>query len=420
MAFRRPPLRQLTPILSVLFFGVALWLMRGELADFRYRDVVHFLDALPRMRFFEALALTALGYLALTGYDALALRYSGIKLPYPKVAFASFTASSFSNTLGYPLFTGTPLRVRLYSGWGLSALDVTRVVTFSFLTFWLGVLTLAGVTFVVEPRAVEQVLHLQVWAARAVGGAILGLLVAYVLVNARLKRPLTFRGIELVLPGTELALAQIAIASLDWALAGAALYALVPDSWGIHFPSFLATFLLAQVAGLVSQVPGGLGVFESLMILLLPRELPRQQILGCLVAFRAIYYFCPLIASTVLLAAHEVIGRRAQLGRVARFFGRRAPSVVPQVLAATTFLGGAILLVSGATPAVGSRLSWLNALLPLPIIEVSHFVGSLAGVGLLFLAAGLQRRLDAAYQLTVILLGTGVVVSLLKGLDYEE
>ncbi len=420
MAFSRPSLRKLTPLLSVLFFGVALWLMRGELKEFRYRDVVQFLDALPRIRVFEALALTALGYLALTGYDALALRYSGIKLPYPKVAFASFTASSFSNTLGYPLFTGTPLRVRLYSAWGLSALDVTRVVTFSFLTFWLGVLTLAGITFVIEPSEVQQVLHLQVWAARTIGGAILGLLVAYVLVNARWKRPLSFRGIELVLPGTRLALGQIGIASLDWALAGAALYALVPDSWGIHFPSFLATFLLAQVAGLVSQVPGGLGVFESLMIFLLPPELPRQQILGCLVAFRAIYYFCPLIASTVLLAVHEVSGRREQLGKVARFFGRRAPSIVPQVFAATTFLGGAILLISGATPAVGSRLSWLNALLPLPVIEVSHFVGSLAGVGLLFLAAGLQRRLDAAYQLAVILLGTGIVVSLLKGLDYEE
>ncbi|HZF12203.1 MAG TPA: bifunctional lysylphosphatidylglycerol flippase/synthetase MprF [Thermoanaerobaculia bacterium] len=420
MAAARPSLRKLAPVFSILFFGVALWLMRGELQDFRYREVVDFLDALPRVRLFEAFALTALGYLALTGYDTLALRYSGIKLPYPKVAFASFTASSFSNTLGYPLFTGTPLRVRLYSGWGLSALDVTRVVTFSFLTFWLGVLTLAGVTFVIEPHAVEQVLHLQVWAARALGGAFLGLLAGYVVFNSRRKRPLAFRGVELVLPGPELALGQIVIASFDWALAGAALYALVPDSWGINFPSFLAIFLLAQVAGLVSQVPGGLGVFESLMILLLPNELPRQQILGCLVAFRAIYYFCPLIASTVLLAAHEVMGRREQLGRVARFFGRRAPSVVPQVLAATTFLGGAILLISGSTPAVGSRLSWLNALLPLPVIEVSHFVGSLAGVGLLFLAAGLQRRLDAAYQLTVILLGTGIVVSLLKGLDYEE
>ncbi|HTQ81045.1 MAG TPA: bifunctional lysylphosphatidylglycerol flippase/synthetase MprF, partial [Thermoanaerobaculia bacterium] len=233
-------------------------------------------------------------------------------------------------------------------------------------------------------------------------------------------RPLTLFGIELALPGPRLALSQIAIASLDWSLAGAALYALVPDSWGIDFPSFLAIFLFAQVAGLVSQVPGGLGVFETLMIFLLPPELKRQEILGCLVAFRAIYYFCPLIASTVLLGAHEVVTRREQLGRVARFFGRRAPSVVPQVLAATTFLGGAILLVSGATPAVGSRLAWLNALLPLPIIEVSHFVGSLAGVGLLFLAAGLQRRLDAAYQLAVILLATGIVVSLLKGLDYEE
>src|SRR5262249_21282582 len=242
--------------LSVLFFGLALWLMRRGLQGFRYPDVVHFLDALPPVRLFEAFALTGLGYLALTRYDMLSLRYNGIRLPHPHVAFASLTCCSFSNTLGYPLFTGTPLRVRLYSGWGLSALDVTRVVTFSFLTFWLGVLTLAGVTFVAEPAAVEQVLHLQVWAARALGGAFLGLLAGYVVFNGRRTRPLALRGVELVLPGTELALGQIVVASFDWALAGAALYALVPDSWGIDFPSFLAIFLLAQVAGLVSQVPG--------------------------------------------------------------------------------------------------------------------------------------------------------------------
>ena len=109
-----------------------------------------------------------------------------------------------------------------------------------------------------------------------------------------------------------------------------------------------------------------------------------------------------------------------QLGRVARFFGKRAPSVVPPVLAATTFLGGAILLISGATPAVHSRLAWLNALLPLPVIELSHFLGSIAGVALLVLARGLQRRLDAAYHLTVIVLASSIVFQLFKGADYEE
>ncbi|HXO22854.1 MAG TPA: bifunctional lysylphosphatidylglycerol flippase/synthetase MprF [Thermoanaerobaculia bacterium] len=420
MELNRATLRKLAPLLSLAFFAVALWLLRGELRGFRYRDVRFYLDGLPGIRVLEAMGLTLAGYLALTCYDVLALRYSRISLPYPKIALASFTASSFSNTLGYPLFTGTPLRVRLYSSWGLSALDVTRVVTFSFVTFWLGFLALSGVTFVLEPPTVPASLHLPMASARPVGVLFLALLAGYLILNLVRRRPIVVGGMELVLPGPALAFLQAAVASLDWLLAGAVLYALVPLSWGIDFPAFLAIFLFAQVVGLLSQVPGGLGVFETVMVLLLPHDLPRPEVMGSLIAFRAIYYFCPLIVSTVLLAVNEVVERRHQLGRVARFFGKRAPSVVPPVLAATTFLGGAILLISGATPAVHTRLAWLSALLPLPVIELSHFLGSVAGVGLLFLATGLQRRLDAAYQLAVILLATGIVVSLLKGLDYEE
>jgi phosphatidylglycerol lysyltransferase len=420
MALDRARLRRLAPFASVAFFAVALWLLHNEVRGFRYKDVLLFLQSLPRHRVIEALGLTIAGYLALSGYDALALRYSKISLPYGKIVLASFTASSFSNTLGYPLFTGTPLRVRLYSGWGLTALDVTRVVTFSFVTFWLGFLALSGLTFVAEPLAIPASLHLPLHTARPIGVLFLALLAAYLAANFVRRKPFHIGGVELVMPGPALAFAQVAIASLDWFLAGAVLYALVPSSWGIDFPAFLSIFLFAQVVGLVSQVPGGLGVFETVMVLLLPRDLPRHEVLGSLIAFRAIYYFCPLILSTVLLAVNEAVARREQLGRVARFFGKRAPSVVPPVLAATTFLGGSILLISGATPAVHSRLDWLNALLPLPVIELSHFLGSLVGVALLFLATGLQRRLDAAYQLAVILLGTGIVVSLLKGLDYEE
>jgi len=100
--------------------------------------------------------------------------------------------------------------------------------------------------------------------------------------------------------------------------------------------------------------------------------------------------------------------------------GRGWPAVVPQLLAVSTFVGGVILLVSGATPAVSFRLAWLNAFLPLPIIEASHFLGSLAGIGLLLLARGLQRRLDAAYVAAAALLAVGILASLGKGFDWEE
>jgi phosphatidylglycerol lysyltransferase len=121
-----------------------------------------------------------------------------------------------------------------------------------------------------------------------------------------------------------------------------------------------------------------------------------------------------------MLGAHEILEKKERIGWVFKIFGHWVPSLVPQGLAISTFISGVILLFSGALPGVGGRLTWLKDFLPLPVIEVSHFLGSLAGVGLLLLARGIQRRLDAAYILTMILLSAGIIFSLLKGLDYEE
>lgn len=417
---KKIPLSKLTSLLSLVFFGLALWLLHRELHDFRYKDIVLFFHNLPADRVAMALAFTALSYLALTGYDALALRYIGKRIHYWKIALASFAGYAFSNTLGLPLFTGTPLRARLYSGWGMTAIDITRVVLFSYITFWLGFVGLSGAAFLLEPIAVPSLLHLPMASARPVGALFLGLVAAFLALSFLRKRPFVFKGMELAVPRPAMAAAQIAIASLDWAFAATVLYALLPSQWNITFVHFLGVFLFAQVAGLLSHVPGGLGVFETMMVLLLPRELPRADLLAAMVAFRGVYYFLPLLIAAVSLGAHEVVRRREQVGRIARAVGGRAPDVVPQILAVTTFLGGAILLVSGATPEVHARLSWLEDVLPLPIIEFSHFLGSLVGAALLFLAIGLQRRLDAAYQLTLVMLGSGILFSLAKGLDWEE
>ena len=132
------------------------------------------------------------------------------------------------------------------------------------------------------------------------------------------------------------------------------------------------------------------------------------------------YYLLPLAIAVFLLGAHELFQRKEHVKRFARTLGRWVPILTPQLLALSTFLGGAILLFSGATPAEHSRLAWLSDFLPLPVIELSHFLGSLVGIGLLLLARGLQQRLDVAYHLTVILLFAGIFFSLLKGFDYEE
>ena len=102
------------------------------------------------------------------------------------------------------------------------------------------------------------------------------------------------------------------------------------------------------------------------------------------------------------------------------FVDRWLPALLPQILSVATFVAGVILIVSGATPAIRSRVTALDAVLPLGVIELSHFAASLAGAALIILAWAIKRRLDAAYTLTIATLGIGVVASLLKGLDWEE
>lgn len=404
--------------LGVALFGVAVWILHHELSSFRYADLAREIRALASGRIALALGLTALSYTALTGYDGLALRYVGHPLPHRRVAFASFVGYAVSHTLGFPLLTGAPLRFRLYSRWGVPALDIARIVAFYTTTFWLGLLAVGGVAFLLDPLATPAFLHAPVATLRPVGGLMLLLLGGYLASSLAHRRELRVRGVQVVIPEPRLALAQVALASLDWLLATGVLYALLPRGV-LSYPAFVTVFVLAQVAGLVSHVPGGLGVFESVLLLFLTPGVEAPELVGILVVYRAIYYLVPLTVAALSLAVFEARALRSRFAPAAPV-AEWVASLVPQTMAALVFLGGVILLVSGATPASGGRLAWLDRLLPLAVIELSHLLASVAGVGLLLLARGLQLRLNAAFHVAAALLASGIVFSLFKGLDYEE
>ena len=153
--------------------------------------------------------------------------------------------------------------------------------------------------------------------------------------------------------------------------------------------------VVAQMLAVVSHVPGGVGVFESAMVLLLKPFLTAGQVLPALVLYRAIYYLLPLAIALVILLVDEVRQRVGQAARARAVFGALAQEVTPRVLAIFTFLAGAVLLFSGATPAAEGRLDWLADVLPLPMIEASHFLGSVVGVVLLLISQGVARRLES-------------------------
>jgi len=415
-----PAIRRFAPFVSLAVFVLALWALHREFAHLHLRDVMAKIAALPTASIVAAIGLTMASYLVLTGYDALSLRFIGKRLQIRRSALASFLGYAVSQNVGLTLVSGAPIRFRLYSAWGLSAVEIATVVAFNGLTFWLGLLTVGGVAFTTVGGAVPSQLHVPLTSLRPVGVLFLAVILGYLAACAWIRRPLRIHRWEFEPPPFRVALLQLAVSSADWALSASVLWVLLSSVVNVGFLHFLAVFLLAQLLGLVSQIPAGLGVFETVVVSLLPTDGAGAALLGALVAYRLVYYLFPLVVAVGLLLAYELAQRRKQVTAVYRAIGTGLSLVAPGVLSVTTFLAGAALLVSGVTPAVQGRLRWLADVLPLAALEISHFLGSIAGVLLLILAWGLRRKLESAYYLTLAVLASGVVFSLLKGADYEE
>ena len=412
-------LHKVGPFIGLVLFAVALIYLDRELHHYDFHEVFRHLARLPLYKILLAILMTIASYFALTGYDVLGFRYIGRKMPYPKIAKAAFIGYTFSNNIGFSLITGGSLRYRIYSSWGLSGIEITEIVAFCGLTLWTGFLTLSGLAFTFAPPSVPGTLHMSPSIITFLGILFMAGIIGYAAGGFVIKRKLTIRNWSIHFPSVSIIFRQIAVASFDWIMAASVLYVLLPSS-DVNYVAFLSVFLLAQVAGIISQIPGGLGVFESIMVLFLSSTLTPTQVLSALIAYRGIYYILPFITASIMLGYQEMMTGRERITQVSRRLTGWIPKVIPQVLAFSVFIGGVILLFSGATPGELPRLRWLRHFVPLPVIELSHFLGSLAGIWLLILARGLQRRLDAAYHIALLLLLAGMAFSLLKGFDYEE
>ena len=385
---------------ALVLFLVALEVLRRELHAVTWQALSAGVFETPRWLLASAMLLTAANYAVLTGYDFLALASIGCRFPRLRVGVTSFLAYAVANSVGFAMLSGTSIRYRFYSRWGISGEQFSQVVISYSVTFWLGLLALAPLTSPIG------------WAAFAVS-------VAYVALAALRTRPLHVKGFQLPLPSGPLATLQVLLSAADWVLAGAVLYVLLPPS-GASFATVLGAFLTAQTLGLIAHVPGGVGVFEGVIVLLLKPYLTSMQLAPALIVYRVIYYLAPLSLALVVLAISEVRRQTGHAARLTASIGRLAEQLTPRVLAVVTFGAGVILLCSGATPAAAHRLALLDRVVPLGVIETSHIIGSVAGAVLLLLSQGLSRRLDAAYYLTTIAVGAGMIASLLKGADYEE
>ena len=413
-------LRRLTPLLVLALLGAAALLLHRELSAYHYEDLRRAVRALRARQIELAVGLTALSYLILTAYDALALRYLGRPLSYRRTALASFLGYAFAHNIGFSVLGGAAPRYRLYASWGLPPGEIGLLIGFTAATFWVGVCAVAGTALVFDPVTLAGRIGLSATVGRAAGGVLLAVALLAVIVPLVWRRPLTLRGWTVPPPRPGIAAAQLLVGIVDWLVAAAVLFVLLPTGLHLTFAHFAALFVVAQVAGVSSHVPGGLGVFETIILLALAPRGHSPSLVGALLVYRLIYYLLPLVVATLLLVVFEVRQRGARLAAAGAVAGRWVSEMAPQVMAVLIFASGALLLFSGAGRRHVSRLDMLSDVLPVSVVEASHFLASLAGLGLILLASGLQRRLDAAYHLAVALLTAGAVLALLKGFDYEE
>jgi len=292
--------------ISLSILAVALFTLYVLLRDVDVARVVAALKAQSIESIAMASAFVVAGYVTLTFYDVFALRTIGRhKVPYSVAALASFTSVTIGHSLGAAVVTGGLIRLRIYSVWGLTVVDIAKIAFVTGMTFWLGNALLLGGAMAYAPEAATAVDHLPSWINRAFG--LLGLLsiACYLIWLAPQPRAVGRSGWRIVLPNLRFTLLQIGIGALDLSLITLAMYVLLPSAPIVGLPTVLVIFLTATLLGTVSHAPGGLGVIEATMLIGLA-QFQREELLAALLTFRALYFVLPLFLASLSLGLREL------------------------------------------------------------------------------------------------------------------
>ena len=393
----------------MLLFG-AIYVVQREFRHLKVADIKAAVGAIPQTALLIAAGWTVLSYGVLTFYDRLGTIYAGHKVRYRRVAFASFCAYALSHNLGFAAVSGAAVRYRLYSHWGLSPVQIAKVVGFCSLTFGLGGLVLGGCILFFEPLSVPFFSSfLPLWAFYAIGALMWALVATYVTVS-KIAGTIRIRGHEINLPRWRMAILQVALASLDVAVTAAIFYALIPPTPGLTYLRFLACYLASYSAGLVANLPGGLGVFDTAMLLGLEPYLPAPVVLGGILVFRLYYYVIPLFLAGTMFAGNEVLVRggaflkTGSLARAAASVGRISePDFAVGAATGAVAMCGALLLSLGV---LDDRpdFSWIDPDFADVAAGAGQFIPSLIGAALMVLAVGLSQRVTLAWGATIALL----------------
>jgi uncharacterized membrane protein YbhN (UPF0104 family) len=278
-----------------------------EFGRYTISDIADKKGAIPLSRFLMAVVFTFLAYANLTLYDLISSLHLGVKKGYGRTALVSFIAYTFSKNIGFTFLSGTSVRFRMYGKWKVGSGKILGIIVLNYLTFWLGFFALAGVVFTLWYPLTQAVIRVPFNSLQILGAVAIAIYCLYLFIVIIRKKPFRFRNLRFSLPGKTFTLSQTAISTMDWLLSAGVLYFLLPP---VQYIPILAVFLLSQFAGLSSQVPGGLGVFEAMTLVILSPSLEADVLIAALLLYRVIFYLIPFLVALILFALEEFLWSR--------------------------------------------------------------------------------------------------------------
>ena len=401
-------------IFGVALLAGAIYVVQREFRTLSLAQVQHAMGAIPHHALWFAGGFTILAYAVLAIYDKLGSIYAGKPASWGRSLTASFCGYSLAHNLGFAAVSGAAVRFRFYSAWGYTPVEIAKVIGFTSLTFGLGGMALAGLVLVTEPEVLPWFgANTPRWALQALAIPLWGIVVAYVVLS-RFFRTIRIFGHEIELPGLKMALAQTALATVDVAVTAAIFYILLPPAEGLTFVRFVGIYLAAYALGIFASVPGGLGVFDSAILIGLSPYMGAAEVIGALLVFRLYYYIIPLFIAGSVFAGFELSQRRAILARFTAVT-RGSEALEAPAMAGLVALSGALLIFIGALPASGRLMTIWGSY---SLAAASQFAVSLFGSLLLVLAYGLARRLAIGWGMAVAFLLLGGLTVWLRGEDW--
>ena len=291
---------------GIFFFILAAFMLWWQLRHYSLSDIFDAILAIPKRNLIAACIACLAGYVALSLYDFLALNYVGGRVAWWKWMLAGMLGFAISNNAGHAVVSGGAIRYRLYTRWRITGGDILKMLTFSGFTYFLGCAAIVVIGFFLIPHDVMA----QSSGANMGLGALfifcLGVLLAY------FGMAIFFRGkqikigqIVFYVPRPKIAFLQMVLGITDSILAGMVLYFCLIPFWDIPFGTYIGLFVVAQTTGVFSQVPGGIGVFETIFLLALPDSVDKATVFGALLAYRIIYYVLPLLGVGGLFIVYE-------------------------------------------------------------------------------------------------------------------